>query len=281
MDNSQVVRDFQLRVFLLEESQEGTILPWSAQLAAAKRFDMSPAQVEACALELGVMPARYQRNRQTISTSRQLRLFRSRVAIIGCGGLGGYLIEELSRLGVGHLTLIDPDVFEEHNLNRQILSSLDVIGCPKVDVAAERVRDINPAVTVASLRTAFSPDNGTELLEGADVVLDGLDNVATRLALAHACREMAIPLVHGAIGGWYGQLAVQLPGEDISRCLAGTNGATKGVETTHGNPSFTPAVVASLQVAAACKILVKQDHNSGQGMLFVNLLDMEMERLDV
>ena len=83
----------------------------------------------------------------------QLRLFRSRVAVIGCGGLGGYLIEQLARLGVGTLVLVDPDVFEEHNLNRQLLSSPAHLGIPKVDVARERVAAINPAVTVEPHRT--------------------------------------------------------------------------------------------------------------------------------
>src|SRR6266567_2964839 len=109
----------------LREHAEGDLLPWLAQNAAAERFGFSLAHVEETALAAGFLPARYQRNRQAISVNQQLTLFRSRVAVIGCGGLGGYVIEELARLGVGTIIAIDPDVFEEHNLNRQILSSPD------------------------------------------------------------------------------------------------------------------------------------------------------------
>ncbi len=267
-----------LRVFLLEEAR-GDLLPWAAQAAAAERFSLSLAEVEETALEMGLLPARYQRNRETISTGQQLQLFRSRVVVIGCGGLGGYLIEELARLGVGELVCIDPDVFEEHNLNRQLLSAPAALGLAKVEVAAARVRAVNPAVTVSPRKAAFTRDTGPELLCGATVVMDGLDNFPARIELIETCRDMAIPLVHGAIGGWYGRVASQLPGDDISHLVAGLQGTAKGVEATFGNPSFTPAVVASLQVAEACKIILGQGHTLRHRLLFINLLDMKVEEI--
>lgn len=267
-----------LRVFLLEEARSD-LLPWAAQAAAAERFSLSLAAVEETALEMELLPARYQRNRETISVGQQLQLFRSKVVIIGCGGLGGYLIEELARLGVGELVCIDPDVFEEHNLNRQLLSEPAALGLAKVEVAAARVRAVNPAVTVSSRQAAFTRDTGPELLHGATVVMDGLDNFPARMELIETCRDMAIPLVHGAIGGWYGRVASQLPGDDISHLVAGLQEAAKGVEATFGNPSFTPAVVASLQVAEACKIILGQGHPLRHRMLFINLLDMKVEEI--
>jgi molybdopterin/thiamine biosynthesis adenylyltransferase len=266
---------FLLRGFILKEAQ-GDLLPCSAQVAAAERFNLSLSKVEETALELGILPVRYQRNRQTISILQQYKLFLSKVVIIGCGGLGGYLIEELARLGVGNLVLIDSDVIEEHNLNRQLLSSLDVLNRAKVEVAAERVRAINPAVTVTPLQTVFSSDNGRELMQGADLVLDGLDTIPARLELAKICHEMSIPLVHGAIGGWYGQVATQMPGEDISPQIFGMSPPNKGIESDMGNPSFTPAVVGSLQAAEACKILLREGKCLSKRILFINLLDMEI-----
>jgi len=265
----------QLRDFILKEAQ-GDLLPCSAQVTAAERFNLSLNKVEEAALELGLLPARYQRNRHCISTLQQYSLFRSRAVIIGCGGLGGYLIEELARLGVGNLVLIDYDVFEEHNLNRQLLSSADVLNRPKVDVALERVRAINPAVNVTPLKTFFSSENGRELVLGADVVLDGLDTIPARLELAHICHEMSVPVVHGAIGGWYGQIATQMPGDNISPQIFGITPPHKGIETDLGNPSFTPGVVASLQVAEACKILLREGRCLSRRFLFINLLDMEI-----
>ena len=266
---------FLLRGFILNEAQ-GDLLPCSAQVAAAERFNLSLGKVEETALELGILPARYQRNRQTISILQQYRLFLSKVVIIGCGGLGGYLIEELARLGVGNLVLIDSDVIEEHNLNRQLLSSVEALNRAKVEVAAERVRAINPAVTVTPLQTVFSSDNGRELMQGADLVLDGLDTIPARLELAKLCHEMSIPLVHGAIGGWYGQVATQMPGEDISPQIFGMSPPNNGIETKMGNPSFTPAVVGSLQAAEACKVLLREGKCLSKRMLFINLLDMEI-----
>ena len=115
----------------------------------------SLAEVEGVALSLGLMPARYQRNQQIITVQDQLKLFRSRVAVIGCGGLGGYVIEELARLGVGTLVAIDPDIFQEHNLNRQILSTTDALGRAKVELAAERVAEINPATILLPVHGAL------------------------------------------------------------------------------------------------------------------------------
>jgi len=119
----------ELRAFLATRAQ-GDLLPWAGQVAAADRFHRTVGSVEESALELGLMPARYQRNRRTISTAEQLKLFRSRVVIVGAGGLGGYVVEELARLGVGTLVVADPDTFEEHNLNRQLLALPANLGAP-------------------------------------------------------------------------------------------------------------------------------------------------------
>src|SRR6185369_11625019 len=87
----------------LREQLKDDLLPWAAQNTAAERFGLSHTAVEELALENGMLPARYQRNRNMITVAEQLQLFRSRIAVIGCGGLGGYIIEELARLGVGRI----------------------------------------------------------------------------------------------------------------------------------------------------------------------------------
>lgn len=269
-----------MREFLLQRAT-GDLLPWVAQLEAADRFGLSIGQVEEAALAAGFLPARYQRNRQTISTSQQLELFRSTVAVIGCGGLGGYILEELARLGVGRLLAIDPDVFEEHNLNRQLLSTPADLGRPKALVAVERISRINPAVTVVARPTAFSRANGPELLQGAGVVVDALDNIETRLELAEVCRDLGLPLVHGAIGGWYGQVTTQFPGEYTLERIYSRRPDNKGIEKRLGNPSFTPAVVASLEVAEVAKILLGTGESLSQRLLTINLLTMEMETVEI
>ena len=265
----ELIEDF------LRGRASGDLLPWAAQSEAMTGFNLPCGVVEELALVLDLLPARYQRNRQTISTAQQLTLFRSRVAVIGCGGLGGYILEELARLGVGTIVAVDPDVFEEHNLNRQLLATPATLGKAKVAAASARIAEINPAVTIVPHRVAYAPANGVELLLGAEVVVDALDSISTRLALADSCADLGIPLVHGAIGGWYGHVATQFPGEKTVETIYRNWVAGKGVEQQLGNPAFTPAVVASMQVAEACKVLLGDKPLLRGRMLSVDLLSME------
>lgn len=263
----------------LRESALGDLLPWSAQAGAATRFGLPPSRVEEAALALGILPARYQRNRQAFSVTQQLTLCRSHVAVIGCGGLGGYVIEELARLGVGTITAIDPDLFEEHNLNRQLLSTPATLGRPKVEAAFARVAEINPAVTLLPVRAEYGAANGRELLQGAEVVVDALDSIPARLALAETCTDLGVPMVHGAIGGWYGHVATQFPGDETVQSLYRRWTGGKGVEQQLGNPSFTPALVASVEVAEVCKILLGEGEPLRHRKLIVNLLEMTFEEV--
>ena len=264
--------------FLKDWTRDG-LLPWSAQCAAVKHFGMSQAAVERLALENGLFPARYQRNRNMISTQEQLQLFRSKVAVIGCGGLGGYVIEELARLGVGHIVAIDPDIFEEHNLNRQILSTPATLGKAKVEAALDRVAEINPAVTVTPVKDAFCLANGLELLAGVQVAVDALDSISYRLELAEVSGAAGIPMVHGAIGGWYGHVATQLPGDSTVQNIYRHWVEGKGIEQQLGNPSFTPAVIASLEVAEVCKILLGKGELLRDRKLSIDLLEMEVHEI--
>jgi molybdopterin-synthase adenylyltransferase len=263
----------------LQSGADHNLLPLACQLAAAEQFHMSPAEVEGVALALGLMPARYQRNQQTITAQNQLTLFRSRVAVIGCGGLGGYVIEELARLGVGTLIAIDHDIFQEHNLNRQILSTTGSLGRAKVEMAAERVAQINPATTLLPVHAPYTPEDARELLAGAEVVVDALDSISTRLALAKSCSDLGLPLVHGAIAGWYGHVCTLFPGDQSLQLLYGRSPQERGGEQSLGNPSFTPAVVASIECAEVCKLLLGVGSSLHRRCLLINLFDMTFEEI--
>lgn len=265
----------------LSENTEGNLLPWKTHKVAMKEFGLSCGQVEEAALTLNILPARYLRNQKTITTLQQLKLFRSSVAVIGCGGLGGYIIEELARLGVGTVRAVDPDVFEEHNLNRQVLCTMSDIGKPKAKVAKKRVKAVNPAITIVPCVTHFSSQNGTELLKGVDVAVDALDTIETRIDLAECCESLKIPMVHGTIGGWYGQVTTQLPGDGTVQMIYRNCGEGSGVEKMLGNPAFTPAVVAGLQVAEVCKLLLGKGKSLRKRMLFINMLDMEIDQIEM
>jgi molybdopterin/thiamine biosynthesis adenylyltransferase len=269
-----------LPIFVRDHA-DGQLLTWIHQVEAAKCFCATLAQVEEVALELGILPARYQRNCNAISVSDQLTLFRSSVAVIGCGGLGGYVVEELARLGVGKIVVIDPDVFEEHNLNRQLFSSPTNLGTAKVDAAFKRISEINPAVNLVPIQAAFSPEYGASLLDGCQVVVDALDSIQVRLELADVSAAMNIPLVHGAIAGWFGHVTTQFPGDDTVQAIYRSWKSGKGVEQTLGNPSFTPALVASLEVAEVCKLLLGQGMPLRGRQLMIDLFSMEIQVINI
>jgi molybdopterin/thiamine biosynthesis adenylyltransferase len=275
MENAGSRSGAALEQLLRSRARDGTI-SWADQLEAARRFEVSVKEVEAVVLGCELRPLRYQRNARCISAEQQLRLLQSSVAVVGCGGLGGYLVETLARLGVGKLTVIDPDVFEEHNLNRQLLCSLDVLGAAKVDVARQRVAAINPVVELEPVREAFSASNGEKLLTEHDAVADALDNIPLRRELGDVCSRLGVPLVHGSIGGFYGQVTVQLPGEDSLKKIFGEQGDDSGIETELGNPAFTPGVVACIEAAEVCKLLLGLGTSLSNRLFHIDLLAMQV-----
>jgi molybdopterin/thiamine biosynthesis adenylyltransferase len=249
------------------------VLPLDRERALAEEVGCPLRELELAALEAGVVPRRYLRNLGTVELAGQARLLRSTVAVVGVGGLGGYVVEALARMGVGRLVLIDGDVFEDHNLNRQLLSTEANLGHPKVAVARSRVAEINAAVEVVARAAVFDRDNATELLRGAEVVVDCLDRLPTRLVLQSAAQALGIPLVHGSIAGYLGQVMTILPGDPGLRALYGEGEVPeRGVEVELGNPAATPMMVAAWQVQEVIKLLL----NCGE-LLRRRLLIMDAE----
>jgi len=149
----------------------------------------------------------------------QQALARASVAIVGAGGLGAPAALYLAAAGVGQLTLIDPDVVDLSNLQRQVLFDTADVGAAKVEAAARRLAALNPHVTIDAQRARLEADNAVGLLAGCDLVLDGTDNFATRFDVNAACVAAGVPLVSGAIGRWTGQVGV-FAGRPCYRCLA-------------------------------------------------------------
>jgi molybdopterin/thiamine biosynthesis adenylyltransferase len=117
-----------------------------------------------------VLPPRYQRNYKSISVEDQSKLADSTVAIVGCGGPGGSMAEEFSRLGIGNLILVDGDRIEESNLNRQLFATEENIGQQKAEAARDRLRAVNSGVKLKIINGWFSEDNAASFFEGADLV---------------------------------------------------------------------------------------------------------------
>lgn len=208
------------------------------------------------------------------------RLHDMKVCVVGCGGLGGYAIEELSRIGVGYITGVDPDAFDVTNLNRQILSNTYNIGTKKVHEADKRMRLVNPDVKFTPVTERLTDSNAHDILAGHNLVIDAVDNIAARFVLEGACRELGLPLVHGAIAGWYGQVSVIMPGDDsISKIYKDKDAS--GIESELGNPPFLPAIVASIEVSEAIKLLLNKGKILRNKLLYIDILNHSYEVLDI
>ena len=194
--------------------------------------------------------------------------------VAGCGGLGGYLIEMLLRLGVGTIRAADGDAFEASNLNRQLLSSPSTLGRSKAEAAADRAALVNPDVRFVAIDEFVTAENAAELIRGCDAVMDALDNIGARRILARACAEEEIPLIHGAICGWSAQAAVVMPGEDLIDRIY-PDGSRLSSKTSL---SFTPPFCAALQTALCTRLLAGRPLESGR-LYMADLLDMEMESI--
>ncbi|MFX0539883.1 ThiF family adenylyltransferase [Ornithinimicrobium sp. Y1847] len=142
----------------------------------------------------------------------QRRLLAARVAVVGAGGLGSPIVAYLAAAGVGHLTIIDDDVVDTTNLQRQVMHGTDSLGRPKVDSAAAYVAGLNPDVEVTTRHTRVTLQNAQELLAGHDLVLDGADNFPTRYAVSDAASALGLPVVWAAVLRFDAQLSTFVPG---------------------------------------------------------------------
>lgn len=239
--------------------------------ALASEFRVSLREVELAALDAHVLPRRYLRSFGTVGWEGQIKLLRSTVAVVGLGGLGGNVVEGLARMGVGRLIIVDGDVFLDHNLNRQILCSEDDLGHLKAEVTRAKVAQINAAVEVIAHPEEATRESLPRLLEGAEVVVDALDRLPTRLMLQEVAQKMGIPMVHGAIAGYVGQVMTIFPGDGGLRALYGGGSVPQqGIEVQLGCPAATPMMVAAWQVQEVLKILLGRGQLLRHKMLFMD-----------
>jgi adenylyltransferase/sulfurtransferase len=154
----------------------------------------------------------------------QRKLLAATVTLIGAGGIGSPAIQYLAAAGVGRLRVIDDDAVTLDNLQRQVLFATDDVGRGKVEVAGEAVARLNPGVEFEGVRERLSPANAARLVGGGDIVIDGSDNFATRLAVSDTCTAIRIPLVSAAIGQFQAQVGTWRgwePGRPCYRCFVG------------------------------------------------------------
>jgi molybdopterin/thiamine biosynthesis adenylyltransferase len=251
----------------------------SATAALAGETGLPLRRIEQAALAAGVVPLRYTRNMKSLSPREQSTLLNARVCLVGQGGLGGGVTEILARQGIGALTLIDGDRFEESNLNRQLFSTESGLGNLKAEAAAKRVGRINAAVEVTYQAVFLNASNAADLVAGADVVVDCLDNLRDRFLLEAAAKAVGIPFVSAAVAGAGGHATTIFPEDPGLRLIYGDPGQApfKGVEATLGTLPFAVTLLATLECAEVTKIILKKGELLRNRLLVVDMMDNSFE----
>ena len=213
----------------------------------------------------------------------QQRLSKSKVAVVGSGGLGTVSSLYLALAGVGYLRLIDQDTIELQNLHRQILYTSADVHYPKAEVAAKRLQELNPLIKAEAVTENLNAGNVERLLADVDCVVDGLDNMATRYVVNRACVKLKVPYVFGAAIGIEGNLSVFAPPETgCLECLMPNlsdsdllNCATRGVI------GATPGIIGAMQAMETIKLLADVGPTLKGKLLVCDFRDMDFTTIDI
>ena len=214
---------------------------------------------------------------EEIGYTGQLKLKNSKVCVVGTGGLGNPIISRLAAMGVGTLRIVDRDVIELSNLHRQTLFDESDVGQVKVEVAAKKLKKLNPDCKIEALTVSVNDYTALEVIEGCDVVIDALDSVNARYALNKACVKLGIPFVTGAAVGVSGQAFTILP--KVSACyycmfpeLNEDTMPTCSIEGVH--PSIL-SIVGGIEVSEAVKIIIGKQPSLSQRILHIDLENLD------
>ncbi|NPV47516.1 MAG: HesA/MoeB/ThiF family protein [Armatimonadetes bacterium] len=231
--------------------------------------------------------ARYERQIlfRPLGAPGQARLLDSRVVVCGCGAIGAATAEMLARAGVGYIRLVDFDCLELSNLQRQTLyEEGDLQTRPKCEIAAERLSRINSEIVIEPVIAKIGADNAAQLVEGVDVIVDGVDNFAAKFAMNQAAITLGIPMVYAALSGSYGLTMAVRPGETACLCClycAEPDKASSETAATAGVIGPSVNTVASLQMSQVLQLLTGQPECLPQGLLQVEVWDYELRTIRV
>jgi molybdopterin/thiamine biosynthesis adenylyltransferase len=211
------------------------------------------------------------------------RIRKSKVAVIGIGGLGSISATKLVTLGVEHLRIVDSDVVDATNLQRQFLYREKDVGKPKVHLAAQRLQSLNPEVTIEPIEAQLSKETVDNLVQGMDVIIDGLDRFAPRYILNDACCRHRIPYVFAGALGATGNLTTILPGKTAClECIyGGVDDAQQPTCHTIGVYPTLLGVVANIQVHEALRIILGHSPRLAGHLLFVDLNSLQFDQFPI
>jgi len=220
---------------------------------------------------------RYQRHLQLpeVGEEGQLSLLDAKVLLLGAGGLGSPAAMYLAAAGIGTLGIIDMDVVDESNLQRQILHNVERVGARKVDSAKETINALNPDVNVVTYDARLSSENILDVLEGYDVVVDGADNFPSRYLLNDASVKLGIPVVHGSIFRFEGQVTVFDPRDGVTYRDMQPEAPSENIVPNcaeAGVLGVLPGIVGSMQALETIKLILNIGENlSGRLVVFDSL----------
>ena len=219
-----------------------------------------------------------------VGVAGQQKLLDARVLLLGAGGLGSPTALYLAAAGVGTLGIVDDDIVDLSNLQRQVIHTTDRIGTPKVESAAETIKALNPDVNVVGYPTRLDASNIMEIIEGWDIIVDGVDNFPTRYLLNDASVRLGIPVVSAAILGFEGQLSVFAPGHGpCYRCLFRQPPPAAMAPSCGANGviGVLPGTMGLLQATEVIKLIVGAGDSLIGRLLMYDALDASFTELKV
>lgn len=211
----------------------------------------------------------------------QKKLLNGRVLLVGAGGLGSPTAMYLAAAGVGTLGMVDFDVVDLSNLQRQVIHHTHDIGRPKVTSAAETIADMNPDVRVIQHQVAFNSSNALDIISGYDIVVDCCDNFPSRYLVNDACVLARKPSVYGSIYRFDGMATVFLPGKGCLRCVYPTPPPPGSVPSSRevGVLGVVPGIIGVIQATETIKLILGIGDSLAGSLLVYDALDMEFRKM--
>lgn len=218
-----------------------------------------------------------------IGFSGQEKLRNSTITVVGTGGLGSPIAQQLTAMGIGRLRVVDRDVIEISNLHRQILFGPDDVGLPKVEVAVRKLKNLNPDVELEAITTSLNDDSASDIVRGSDVIVDGLDSIYARYALNRACLKLNIPYIFGSAIETTGSASTFIPkktpcleclypnlrDEDLPKC--GTEGIHPSILT----------IISSIEVSEAVKVLVGKEPSLTGNLFYADIRELNFDKIKI
>jgi len=215
----------------------------------------------------------------------QEKLLRSRVLVVGTGGLGSPVAYYLAASGVGHIGIVDCDTVDLSNLNRQILYGTKDLGKPKVEQAKIKLEAVNPDITVSTFQEKFDKSNGERICRGFDVVVDCLDNFAARFVMNDVCLKLKIPMVHAGVYKYFGQTLTVIPHKGpCLRCIYPDGENLDGSAPScsqDGILGVVPGILGTLQVMEVMKLLLNLGEPNSGNILYFDGLSLSFDRIGI